>query len=31
MLSAEMPVAQTEAALRAMIAKEALKVVIRGG
>jgi L-iditol 2-dehydrogenase len=31
LLSAEMPVGQTEAALRAMIAKEALKVVIRGG
>jgi len=31
LLSAEMPVEQTEAALRAMIAKEALKVVIRGG
>ncbi|MEP1028635.1 MAG: zinc-binding dehydrogenase, partial [Alphaproteobacteria bacterium] len=30
MLSAEMPIAETEAALRAMIAKEALKVVIRG-
>lgn len=30
MLSAEMPIEQTEAALRAMIAKEALKVVIRG-
>ena len=31
MLSAEMPIEQTEAALRAMIAKEALKVVIRRG
>ncbi|MEQ9683059.1 MAG: alcohol dehydrogenase catalytic domain-containing protein [Rhodospirillales bacterium] len=31
LLSAEMPVEQTEAALRAMIAKEALKVVIHGG
>ncbi|MEQ8228292.1 MAG: alcohol dehydrogenase catalytic domain-containing protein [Rhodospirillales bacterium] len=31
MLSAEMPIEQTEAALRAMIAKEALKVVIRQG
>ena len=31
LLSAEMPVAETEAALRAMIAKDALKVVIRGG
>lgn len=31
MLSDEMPIEQTEAALRAMIAKEALKVVIRSG
>ena len=31
LLTAEMPIAGTEAALRAMIAKEALKVVIRKG
>lgn len=30
LLSAEMPIAETEDALRAMMAKEALKVVIRG-